>query len=116
MTIPRTPDGRYSVYMGHLWRCPNPALSEEERARLAQQLVTLRRALALPRGAGEQTASSVALGKEVERVKIALGQHGPVWWTDGAPDYHRTQIENSPYADWWSNLRHTSGRSTTRQA
>jgi hypothetical protein len=33
-------------------------------------------------------------------VKEALGERGPVWWTDGAPDFNRKLVKNTPYADW----------------
>ncbi len=40
----------------------------------------------------------------VERAKQALGERGPVWWTDGAPDFNRHLAKNTPYADWYRNL------------
>ena len=39
----------------------------------------------------------------VDRTKCALGERGPVWWTDGAPDFNRHMARNSPYADWLKN-------------
>jgi hypothetical protein len=35
---PTTPDGRYFVVKGQLWRCTNPSLSECERQRLGNRL------------------------------------------------------------------------------
>ena len=35
----------------------------------------------------------------VHGAKIALGERGPVWWADGAPDYTRHLVANTPYAD-----------------
>ncbi|GMM92223.1 hypothetical protein [Qipengyuania sp. MTN3-11] len=35
----------------------------------------------------------------VHAAKLALGERGPVWWTDGAPDYNRHMIDNTPYAE-----------------
>jgi hypothetical protein len=29
---------------------------------------------------------------------------GPVWWTDGAPDFNRKLVKNTPYRDWFSHL------------
>ena len=29
--------------------------------------------------------------------KVELGERGPVWWSDGAPDYNRHLIKNTPY-------------------
>ena len=41
-----TPDGRYLVVRGRLWRCANPGLTEEERRRLVDALMDARRAVA----------------------------------------------------------------------
>jgi len=30
-----------------------------------------------------------AARQEVQAVKLALGERGPVWWDDGSPDYNR---------------------------
>jgi hypothetical protein len=35
----------------------------------------------------------------VHEAKTALGERGPVWWDDGAPDYTRKLLKNTPYAD-----------------
>lgn len=35
----------------------------------------------------------------VHAAKVALGERGPVWWSDGAPDYNRHFVENTPYSD-----------------
>lgn len=37
----------------------------------------------------------------VNRAKRALGERGPAWWSDGAPDYNRRLVQNTPYADWY---------------
>jgi hypothetical protein len=34
-----------------------------------------------------------------------LGERGPVWWHDGAPDLNRHMIKNTPYADWFADIR-----------
>ena len=47
------------------------------------------------------------MGRDAEAVlaaKIALGEAGPVWWSDGAVDFSGTAPEASPYAAWWSAL------------
>jgi len=36
--------------------------------------------------------------------KIALGEAGDVWWSDGAPDYSGSTPDVTPYAQWWSSL------------
>jgi hypothetical protein len=38
----------------------------------------------------------------VDAAKRALGERGPAWWDDGAPDYNRHLAKNTPYADWWA--------------
>ena len=35
----------------------------------------------------------------VHAAKTALGERGPVWWSDGAPDYNRRLVKNTPYAE-----------------
>ena len=40
----------------------------------------------------------------VHAAKVALGERGPVWWSDGAPDYNRRMVQNTPYAGWWKDL------------
>jgi hypothetical protein len=35
----------------------------------------------------------------VHEAKVALGERGPVWWSDGAPDYTRRLVSNTPYAE-----------------
>ena len=44
MKKPVTPDGRYFVVRGRLWRCTNPALDEPTRTMLTRDLMTARRA------------------------------------------------------------------------
>ena len=41
---PVTPDGRYFVVRGRLWRCSNPALLPAQRQALVQELMAARRA------------------------------------------------------------------------
>ena len=40
----------------------------------------------------------------VDQAKHALGERGPVWWTDGAPDFNRRLVINTPYAAWHAAL------------
>ena len=39
--------------------------------------------------------------RAVDAAKIALGERGPVWWQDGAPDLNRHLVKNTPYRDWY---------------
>jgi hypothetical protein len=98
-----TPDGRYFVVRGRLWRTTNPAVSENERALLVAQLMTARRAV----GVARRSANPLALAEAraaVDSAKIALGERGPVWWTDGAPDYNRRMAIDTPYAGWYETI------------
>ena len=38
---------------------------------------------------------------KLDAAKRALGERGPVWWTDGAPDWNRHLAKNTAYAAWW---------------
>ena len=40
----------------------------------------------------------------VQSTKVALGERGPVWWTDGAKDFNRHLVKNTPYASWYSQV------------
>ena len=97
---PTTPDGRYFVVRGRLWRCANPALAPDERARLVRDLMAARRAMGAARRAGDAAAGAAARAA-VQAAKVALGERGPVWWDDGAPDHNRRMARNTPYAAWW---------------
>jgi len=100
---PNTPDGRYFVVRGRLWRTSNPALAPEERQRLVDQLMDGRRQVnaALKARDGEAERKARA---QVDAAKRALGERGPVWWTDGAPDFNRRMVANTPYAAWHAGL------------
>ena len=97
--LPATPDGRYFVHKGILWRCSDPSLDEDQRQRLVDALMRARRAvgeaLRLDDAEGERKARA-----RVHQLKIALGERGPTWW--GGEDYNRMKPENTPYAEWWA--------------
>lgn len=102
---PTTPDGRYFVVRGRLWRTSNPALTVEERRHWVSALMTARRAVATAR----RTADTEELRQAraaVHAAKVGLGERGPVWWSDGAPDYNRHLARNTPYAEWFAALGH----------
>ncbi|MGX9219167.1 hypothetical protein ACWV27_12275 [Massilia varians] len=100
---PSTPDGRYFVVAGRLWRTSNPALAPELRQQLVDKLMDARRQVGSAKRAGDLDAERRARA-EVDAAKRALGERGPVWWTDGAPDYNRRMVANTPYADWYAAL------------
>ena len=100
-SYPRTPDGRYFVVRGRLWRLSNPALQPAEHEALVRDLMAARRAV---RDANGQPTRTEAARKQVDAAKRALGERGPVWWSDGAPDYNRRPVIQTPYAAWFSGL------------
>ena len=97
---PHTPDGRYFVSKGVLWRCTNPALPDTERRALVKALMKGRVGV---RNASTDAEMSVARAA-VDAAKVALGERGPVWWSDGAEPVDRKKPDNTPYADWWAGL------------
>lgn len=100
---PVTPDGRYFVVRGRLWRMSDPSLSEGKRAELVSQLMAARRAVGIARRADDRAAEDEA-HQAVDRAKRALGERGPVWWDDGSPDLNRHMAHTTPYADWFAAL------------
>jgi len=100
---PTTPDGRYIVVRGRLWRRANPHLSEALRQRLVDTLMDARRAVAAAKRTADERAEAAAHAA-VDRAKHELGERGPVWWDDGAADYNRHLAKNTPYADWWAGI------------
>lgn len=101
--VPVTPDGRYIVVRGRLWRASNPGLSEEQREAWVSALMDARRAVGMARRRGDAEAEDAA-HRAVDAAKVALGERGPVWWSDGAPDYNRKLARNTPYAEWFATL------------
>ncbi|HEX8613757.1 MAG TPA: hypothetical protein VF800_20965 [Telluria sp.] len=100
---PSTPDGRYFVVAGRLWRTSNPALAPDRRQELVDQLMTARRQVGAAKKSGDADAERQARAA-VDAAKRALGERGPVWWTDGAPDFNRRMVANTPYAAWYAEL------------
>jgi hypothetical protein len=98
-----TPDERYIIVRGRLWRKSNPDLPESERERLVHELMTARRAVRDGKRAGDEAALTAAHAA-VDAAKHALGERGPVWWTDGTPDENRHMARNSSYAEWYASL------------
>lgn len=97
---PVTPDGRYFVVRGRLWRCSNPMLSAAERAQHVAALMQARSAVGRALRAGDIDAEREAR-RAVDAAKVALGERGAAWWSDGTPDYNRRLVRNSPYRDWY---------------
>lgn len=91
------------VVRGRLWRRSNPHLEPELRQLLVKALMEARRAVGQARRSGD-AESLRAAGQRVDVAKRALGERGPVWWTDGTPDYNRRLVKNTPYATWYAGL------------
>ena len=100
---PITPDGRYFIVRGRLWRCSNPHLNEARRAELVSELMSARRAKQVALRAGDPVARESARSR-VDSVKVALGERGPVWWDDGAADLNRHLVCTTLYAAWFASL------------
>lgn len=99
--FPDTPDGRYFVVRGRLWRKSNPGLDRDKRDALVLELMMARRAV---RTAGADPMARADARQRVDQAKIALGERGPVWWTDGEQDYNRHLVKNTAYAQWYAGL------------
>ena len=99
--FPHTPDGRYFVSKGRLWRTTNPNLPEDERKRLVSELMTARRDVHRFRDDADKLEEARA---RVHAVKVALGERGPVWWDDGREDVLNFAPKNTCYAEWWEGL------------
>ena len=88
---------------GRLWRMSDPALPPERRSDLTRELMAARRGVAIANRAGDAAALRAARAA-VDAAQRALGERGPVWWTDGAPDLNRRLARNTPYAEWYAAL------------
>ncbi|MCF5468548.1 hypothetical protein [Pseudomonas syringae] len=100
---PSTPDGRYFVVKGQLWRCSNPSLGEDVHQQWVDELMAARRQVKAAKASGDAEALKKARNS-VDKAKVALGERGQVWWTDGAADFNRYKVENTPYAEWYEGL------------
>ena len=96
-----TPDGRYLIVRGRLWRTFNPNLSPSQREALVHDLMDARRAVKRAKKSGDPKDMSKARAS-VDKAKRGLGERGPVWWADGTPDYNRHMAKNTPYAQWFT--------------
>jgi hypothetical protein len=93
-----TPDKRYFVVRGRLWRLSNPFLDPQRHEQLVRDLMNARRAVAQAADSKERIAARL----RVDAAKRALGERGEVWWSDGAPDYNRELAMHTPYASWFN--------------
>jgi hypothetical protein len=50
------------------------------------------------------TAELADTRRKVDIAKTALGERGPLWWVDRAPDVKRHLVANTRYAVWYAGL------------
>ncbi|QDU89556.1 hypothetical protein Pla175_29480 [Pirellulimonas nuda] len=106
----KTPDGRYFVINQVLWRASRPGLTEAERGELVEELMSARRAV---RRAIRDEQATRRARLRVHAAKVGLGERGPVWWEDGAPDYNRRRVGDTPYAGWFCKQAGLSAKHPT---
>jgi len=84
----------------------DPDLDEDERQRLVDNLMSARRDVKQFKTDPKKLKTARA---KVHAAKVALGERGPVWWTDKAPDENKKMVKNSSYKEWWiKQTRHMS--------
>jgi hypothetical protein len=93
-----TPDRRYFVVRGRLWRLSNPVLEAETHEQLVKELMSGRRDICAATSSKERVSARLRM----DAAKRALGERGDVWWNDGSPDYNRKLAVNTPYASWFT--------------
>jgi hypothetical protein len=79
-------------------------LSDDLRQTLVDELMHARRAVRDALRSDDAAALTTARAR-VDAAKHALGERGPRWWTDDAPDLNRHMARNTPYADWFAALQ-----------
>lgn len=106
-----TPDGRYIIVRGRLWRATNPSLDAEKKAYFTSVLMLARRQLR-----GNKASELRKTAREaIHAAKVALGERGPVWWTDQAPDLNRHMVHLSKYAEWYATTTQQPALHTSKQ-
>lgn len=80
----------------------NPKLAPETRQQRVDKLMQARRQVGIALKAHDSKAEKAARAS-VDEAKRALGERGPVWWSDDAPDFNRRLVKNTPYADWYAS-------------
>lgn len=81
----------------------NPGMSAHDRTRLVADLMRARRQVGQALRAQDAQAEKLARCA-VDAAKHGLGERGPPWWEDGAPDYNRRMVRSTPYAPWYATL------------
>jgi hypothetical protein len=86
----------------------DPNLTDDARAALVRRLMAARRAVRDAKKVVDCAAA--AAHRDVDEIKRALGERGPVWWNDGAPDLNRHMAKTTPYAPWYAVVCQTLSR------
>ncbi|MCD2188785.1 hypothetical protein [Actinomycetospora soli] len=76
---------RFIVIDGRRWRATDPAIPEEDAARLRRWLMAARRDVGRAKKADDPTAERAARDR-VHAAKTALGERGDPWWEQSADD------------------------------
>lgn len=93
----------------------DPRLPEDVRAEHVAALMDARRRIAAANRLGDDGARRDARA-DVDAAKHALGERGPVWWTDGTPDLNRKMARTTIYADWFAGIDAATGNEVQRQS
>ncbi|WP_233581591.1 hypothetical protein [Acidipila sp. EB88] len=75
----------------------------QKRQHWTKVLMAARRAKGSAMRAGDMAGREQARA-QVDAAKVALGERGAPWWTDGAPDVNRHMAKNTCYAEWFAGL------------
>ena len=78
----------------------NPDIDPRRKPVLVRELMAARRDVKEAKSTGDPKAEAEA-HRAVDEAKRALGERGPVWWNDGAPDLNRHMVKSTPYAQWY---------------
>ena len=78
----------------------DPSLPEERRTLLVGELMQGRRAVGIALRHDDEAGVAEARAA-VDRAKVALGERGPVWWHDCAPDLNQRMVAGTPYPAWF---------------
>ena len=89
---PVTPDGRYFVVKGRLWRCTDPSIPANAKQRLVGELMQARRAK------GEALRNADALGREAARQRV---DEPNINWANGDLS-GGTTVRLTGIVTWWS--------------
>ena len=81
---------------------PLMGATEEQKRTHIKELMKARRAVRTAQQHGDDDALRQARDA-VQAAKEALGERGPVWWDDNAPDEGGFAPHNSSYAKWWES-------------